>query len=257
MFKASVGHIEKNCLRNKKTGFQAGSVKGCCKCGDPGTHVTRAGKTCLIVTQYCAVCVPTQGCVYTTNKLKLRYMFTRPMTPEPELDLHVWAVDALRMMGACPHGSCSSPFLLGPVSHLLGSFELLRQGLCPQATSLAPLVCFSETGSRVFKLAVQPGMILNSWFSCLHLELSAGIASGLYMLHGSRVTHQRTGLALVSKAFFLGGEIDTKAFTVLSPITACVCRVRSKTLALRLTFETGSHHIAQAGFKPSIFLAMS
>lgn len=73
-------------------------------------------------------------------------MFTKPLTPEPELDLHVWSVDALRMMTAHPHGSCSSPFLLGPVSHLLGSFELLRQGLCHQATSLAPLAYFSETG---------------------------------------------------------------------------------------------------------------
>lgn len=30
-------------------------------------------------------------------------MFTKPLTPEPELGLHVWTVDALRMMAAHPH----------------------------------------------------------------------------------------------------------------------------------------------------------
>lgn len=108
-----------------------------------------------------------------------------------------------------PYGSCSSPFLLDPVSHLLDRFELLRQGLHHQATSLAPLVCFSETGSHVFKFTVQPRMILNS--SCLHLELSAGNAGGLYMLDGvqgllcmllGHSTYQAIALVLFSKPFF-------------------------------------------------------
>lgn len=71
----------------------------------------------------------------------------------------------------------------------------------------------------------------------------------LYPPSHSSSTHFQTS--------FLGGEIGTQAFTASCLIVACVRNMRSKTLALRSTFEIGSPDTAQAGFKPSIFLALS